>query len=180
MAAVTQTIDNYLGGVSNQPDDKKLPGQVTEALNPYPDPTFGLQKRPGLKYLKELTDGSSAFDNNDLDTAKWFYYNRDSDEKYIGCIVGASSSPYGQVHVWNTEDLVKCTVNYTGAAREYLSATAAADYDVLTVRDTTHITNKKKVVTTVAGAAHTDGQVGTVRIHLVEYSAPYKITINLL
>ena len=72
MAAVTQTIDNYLGGVSNQPDDKKMPGQVKEAINAYPDPTFGLQKRPGLKFLKELTDGSSAFDNNDLDTAKWF------------------------------------------------------------------------------------------------------------
>ena len=82
------------------------------------------------------------------------------------------------MHVWNTEDLVKCTVNYTGAARAYLTATEAADYDVLTVRDTTHITNKKKVITTVAGAAHTDNQVGTVRIHLVEYSAPYKITIN--
>ena len=178
MAAVTQTIDNYLGGVSNQPDDKKLPGQVTEAVNAYPDPTFGLQKRPGLKFLKELTDGSSAFDNNDLDTAKWFYYNRDSDEKYVGCIVGASDSPYGQIHVWNTEDLVKCTVNYGGAARAYLTATNAVDYDVLTVRDTTHITNKKKVITTVAGAAHTANQVGTVRIHLVEYSAPYKITIH--
>ena len=47
MAAVTQTIPNFLGGVSNQPDDKKLPGQVKEALNVYPDPTFGLQKRPG-------------------------------------------------------------------------------------------------------------------------------------
>ena len=86
MAAVTQTIPNFLGGVSNQPDDKKMPGQVKEALNVYPDPTFGLQKRPGLKFLKELTDGSSAFDNNDLDNAKWFYYNAGSDEKYIGCI----------------------------------------------------------------------------------------------
>ena len=72
MAAVTQTIPNFLGGVSNQPDDKKLPGQVKEALNVYPDPTFGLQKRPGLKFLKELTDGSSAFDQTDLDKAEEF------------------------------------------------------------------------------------------------------------
>ena len=51
MAAVTQTVPNFLGGVSNQPDDKKLPGQVKEALNAYPDPTFGLQKRPGFKFF---------------------------------------------------------------------------------------------------------------------------------
>ena len=178
MASVTQTIPNFLGGVSNQPDDKKLPGQVTEALNVYPDPTFGLQKRPGLKFLKELTDGSSAFDQTDLDNAKWFYYNAASDEKYIGCIVGASSSPYGQIHVWNTTDLVKCTVNYHSAARAYLSATNTTDYDVLTVRDTSIITNKQKVITTVAGDAFTAGTVGTVRMQLVEYSQKYTVTVN--
>ena len=48
MAAVTQRINNYLGGVSRQSDDKKLPGQVRECLNGYPDPTFGLTKRPGF------------------------------------------------------------------------------------------------------------------------------------
>ena len=63
MAAVTQTITNYLGGVSNQPDDKKLLGQVTQAKNAYPDPTFGLQKSPGFKYLLELT---LSFDINNI------------------------------------------------------------------------------------------------------------------
>ena len=178
MASVTQTIKSYLGGVSNQPDDKKLPGQVKEAVNAYPDPTFGLTKRPGFKFLAKLTDGSSDYDNTDLDNAKWFYYNRDADERYIGCIIGVAGSPYGQIHVWNTIDLVRCTVNYGGAAREYLTAVNAVDYDALTIRDTTIITNKQKTVTTVAGAAHTDGQVGTVRIHLTEYSAPYAVTLH--
>ena len=54
MAYVTQRVPNYLGGVSKQPDDKKFPGQVREALNAYPDPTYGLQKRPGLKFLTHL------------------------------------------------------------------------------------------------------------------------------
>jgi len=178
MASITQTIPNFLGGVSNQPDDKKLPGQVKEALNAYPDPTFGLQKRPGLKFLKELTDGSSAFDNNDLDTAKWFFYNRDSDEKYIGCVVGASSSPYGEIHIWNTTDLVKCTVNYHSAARAYLDAVNASDYDVLTIRDTSIITNKTKTITTVAGDSFTAGTTGTVKMQLVEYSQKYTVTVN--
>ena len=32
MPAVTQRVDNYLGGVSRQSDDKKLPGQVRDCL----------------------------------------------------------------------------------------------------------------------------------------------------
>ena len=114
MAAVTQTVPNFLGGVSNQPDDKKLPGQVKEALNAYPDPTFGLQKRPGFKFLAQLKEtGGAAWDNNDLDNGKWFYYNRDADERYIGCIVGSATTADAAVHVWNTIDLVKATINYT-------------------------------------------------------------------
>ena len=49
MPAVTQRVDDYLGGVSRQSDDKKLPGQVEECINGYPDPTFGLTKRPGFQ-----------------------------------------------------------------------------------------------------------------------------------
>ena len=33
MAAISQTINNVLGGVSQQPDPVKLPGQVKEAVN---------------------------------------------------------------------------------------------------------------------------------------------------
>ena len=51
MAAITQRVDNYLGGVSRQSDDKKLPGQVKECLDGYPDPTFGLTKRPGFQWI---------------------------------------------------------------------------------------------------------------------------------
>ena len=80
MAAVTQRVGNYLGGVSKQSDDKKLPNQVRECLNGYPDPTFGLTKRPGFKWITNLGTGTT-FDN-----ARWFYIHRDSNEKYIGCI----------------------------------------------------------------------------------------------
>ena len=41
MAAVTQRVNHYLGGVSKQSDSKKQPGQVTECINGNPDPTFG-------------------------------------------------------------------------------------------------------------------------------------------
>ena len=84
MAAITQRVSNYLGGVSKQSDDKKLPNQVIECLNGYPDPTFGLTKRPGFKWLANLGTGTT------YDNCKWFYIHRDNDERYIGCIKPAS------------------------------------------------------------------------------------------
>ena len=188
MASVTQTVPNFLGGVSNQPDDKKLPGQVKEALNAYPDPTFGLTKRPGFKFLAQLKEtGGSAWDNNDLDNGKWFYYNRDADERYVGCIVGNTASAYGEIHVWNAIDLTKCTVNYASNAREYLGkkftddvvgSDKATDYDFLTIRDTSIITNKNRVIKTLAAPSYTANTKATLRIHLVEYSAKYEVIIN--
>ena len=82
MPNVTQTIPSYLGGVSRQSDDKKLLGQVVDCINAYPDPTYGLTKRPGFKFIKGL-----GVQNTYLN-AKWFYIHRDGDEKYIACIKG--------------------------------------------------------------------------------------------
>ena len=279
MAAVTQTIPNFLGGVSNQPDDKKKPGQVAGAINAYPDPTFGLTKRPGFKFISELADGittgGSDYDATDLDNGKWFYYNRDTDEKYIGCIIGKSTSSYGEIHMWNTvlDDAVvatvdtivagtgysatastaylnttsdgsgtgltlritsvggsgnitgvavvdggkgyavdetitipggsgagrvdvatisngvfkKCHMTYGTDARNYLgkkdtadavASVNAEDYDFLTIRDTTIITNKNRVVTEQAiEEAFTAKKIATIRIHSVEYSSEYKISL---
>jgi hypothetical protein len=143
MAAVTQRVPNYLGGVSRQTDDKKLANQVTECLNGYPDPTFGLTKRPGFKWLANLGTGST------YDNAKWFYIHRDNDEKYIGCIKPASGGGTGDIDIWNAATGVACTVNYGSGAQAYLTGTRE-NYDVLTVQDTSIITNNLHTVTTLA------------------------------
>ena len=67
MPAITQQIPNFLGGVSRQTDDKKLANQLTECVNGYPDPTFGLLKRPGMKHIEVLkkADGT-PFNKSEL------------------------------------------------------------------------------------------------------------------
>ena len=134
MPAVTQRIDNYLGGVSRQADDKKKPGQVRECLNGYPDPTFGLTKRPGFKWISNLGTGTT------YDSSKWFYISRDADEKYIGCIKPALGGSTGDIDIWNATTGVACTVTYGTGAQAYLTG-ARTNYDVLTVQDTSIITN---------------------------------------
>tara|TARA_R100000458_G_C8277617_1_gene253214 strand:- start:3444 stop:5855 length:2412 start_codon:yes stop_codon:yes gene_type:complete len=168
MPNVTQTVSNYLGGVSKQPDTKKLPGQLTECINAYPDPTFGLTKRPGFKFIKEL-GASTAYTDG-----KWFYIHRDGDEKYVGVIKGTAIS------IWNATSGAVCTVTYDSSSNtSYLTGTKAKDYDILTVQDTTIITNKLKTVTAQAAPAFTANKVGTVRLKAVTANTDYSVSIKI-
>ena len=60
MSSITQTIGSYTGGISQQPDELKIPGQVSDALNVLPDVTQGLLKRPGGKFVASLSDNGTA------------------------------------------------------------------------------------------------------------------------
>jgi len=175
MAAVTQSIPTYLGGVSKQIDSKKKPGQVRECLNAYPDPTFGLMKRPGTKFIKTLTTSS-------LTDAKWFYIHRDGDEQYIGRI--SKGSP-GNIAIWNATSGAVCTVTYpTAGHQNYLqpasgsSDTPNTNYDILTVQDTTIVTNKTKVITTQTAPTYTANKKATIRLLKVRYGCRYDVKID--
>ena len=172
MAAVTQRIPNFLGGVSRQPDDKKIPGQVVESINAYPDVALGLTKRPGIQHITNLGTGTT------YDNSKWFYIHRDSDERYIGCITPASGGNPGGVNIWNAVSGVVCTVNYGTGAQAYLTGTKN-NYDVLTVQDTSIITNKTVTVATRSATTHTADLKATIILVDVAYSAQYKVVVTV-
>ena len=132
MAAVTQRITSYLGGVSKQSDDKKLPGQVRECYNGYPDPTFGLTKRPGFEHIVNLGSGTT------YDNGKWFYINRDDDEEYIGVIT------YESINIWNALTGTPCTVSYP-SGQVYLAG-SKDNFKLITIQDTTIVINNSVTV----------------------------------
>ena len=165
MAAVTQRISNYLGGVSKQSDDKMLPGQVRECYNGFPDATYGLTKRPGFKHIANLGTGST------YDDAKWFYINRDNDEIYIGCIKGSN------IYIWNALTGVACTVTYGTGAQAYLSGTKL-NYKLLTVQDTTIVINNNVTVTAQATPTVTSDAVGTIVLTNAAPDSKYYIEIQ--
>tara|TARA_R100000081_G_C4820121_1_gene179053 strand:- start:3932 stop:6436 length:2505 start_codon:yes stop_codon:yes gene_type:complete len=186
MAAVTQTIRNFLGGVSRQPDQKKLPGQLRECTNAYPDPTAGLTKRPGFKFLMNLNVASDIpYSTGQLDDNQWFYINRDEDEKYLGVLDQDSN---GSIRIINlvpdsNGNLVNCTITYSnngisGYDPKTYVTTNKDNLKVLTVQDTTIITNKSVTVAALAAPSSTTTNNATVRLTGVEYSANYKVEIN--
>ena len=75
MSTLTQRIPNFLGGISQQPATLKLPGQVTDATNVFPDYALGMLKRPGGKFVANLKNASTG--------GRWFSILRDEQEKYV-------------------------------------------------------------------------------------------------
>ena len=141
MATITQTISSYNGGISQQPDQLKAPGQLTKAQNVYPDVTLGLVKRPGSRLIKSLSDDSTA-SKNSVTNGKWFHYYRDENEQYIGQIARD-----GSVKMWGCDDGLPRTVTYNSTATEaalkaYLEHYNDSDLQTLTLNDYTYITNR--------------------------------------
>ncbi len=63
MSTISQHIPNFLNGISQQPDKKKVPTQLKDAINTYPDYALGMLKRPGGKFISNL------YDAEDISTA---------------------------------------------------------------------------------------------------------------
>ena len=88
MGSVTQKVPNYVLGISTQPDEKKVPGQVTDLVNGVPDVVNQLTKRPGSQLVKEITTTSNPYGDSKTyavstaANAKWFSIYTKSDEQY--------------------------------------------------------------------------------------------------
>ena len=144
MTSITQTIPSFTGGISQQPDELVLPGQVKELLNGIPDITDGLVKRPGSKYHTHFPSSSNA--------GTWFNYYRDENEgAYIGLV-----QRNGKVRIWHANDVYDSNGTKTDSAGDVaLSETSAIPYLVhsndqdlkfLTIADTTFVTNSTQEV----------------------------------
>ena len=96
MAAVSQVVPNYVQGISNQPDELKLPGQVRDLKNAWPDVTRGCMKRLGSKKIKMLGTGPEG---------KWFTIERGRGpaEQFLGKISYYEDEERPEVRIWNMD-----------------------------------------------------------------------------
>ena len=172
MASITQTIDNYTGGISQQPDEKKLPGQVVEAKNVLPDIVEGLLKRPGSRLIGSLSDGT----NNSQTNGRWFHYYRDEAEQYIGQI-----SRTGDINVWRCSDGQEMTVNYdsgtSAALTSYLTHTNDEDIQTLTLNDYTYFTNRTKTTAMAATIAPAKPKEAYIELKKIAYASQYGFNV---
>ena len=178
MASITQTIPQYSLGMSEQPDQLKFPGQVSEVTNAIPDITKGLFKRPGAKRIgtNALTSVQSG--------GSWFHYFRDETEgSYIGQVAAD-----GQIRVWRCSDGTLMTTAYgTGgqtAIQNYLATSTPENLQFLTINDTTFVTNRDTTNSnTLVGSTGTtdatpDAHFGFVELLRTENGRQYGLNVN--
>ncbi len=167
MAAITQKINSVNGGISQQPDELKIPGQVVSAKNVFPDVTHGLQKRAGSKLLGVL---------NSVTNGKWFSYYRDENEQYIGQI-----SRLGEVRMWRCSDGQQITVtpdsNVAAQLETYLTHTNDDDIQTLTLNDTTFINNRTVGTAMTSTTEPVQPHQAFVDLKQVKYASQYTLDI---
>ena len=139
MASITQTIPSFTGGISEQPDQLKFPGQVENVVNAIPDITRGLYKRPGAARV-----GTTPLANVQSG-GSWFHYHRDDEEgTYIGQVAAD-----GQLRMWKADgdnagaaqNIVYGTGGQT-AIQNYLATSNSENIQFLTINDTTFVSSR--------------------------------------
>jgi len=179
MANITQTIHSLTAGISQQPDEQKLPGQVKDMVNALPDVTQGLLKRPAGKFVSTLTGSTSD--------GKWFHYYRDENEQYIGQV-----ARNGTVKMWACTEVKfnGSVVHQAGAPvtvvdgignNTYLAHTGDEDIQTLTLNDFTYLTNRTVVteMDNVNGVAPVGDYQKEVFVELKQISYAKQYSMNV-
>tara|TARA_R100000781_G_scaffold12684_1_gene11134 strand:- start:8072 stop:12313 length:4242 start_codon:yes stop_codon:yes gene_type:complete len=166
MATVSQTIPNYYGGISEQPDELKIPGQVKSLKNVIPDITHGLLKRPGGKLIKGNMGSVTG-----AEKTKWFHYYRTEEEQYIGQIKLSD----GSVKMWCLSDVINTAgqVVYT-AGSEIEVVYEGCGYITVTNGGSGYTTAPTVTLTNTSGS---DGSGATATAE-IEYGKVTKVTVT--
>ena len=162
MSGITQQVPNYIFGISEQPDELKVPGQVKDLKNGLPDVTRGLQKRPGSKYVNTLAAETGA---------KWFHIYRDDNEQYIGQVTKT-----GEVKVWDVQTGTALTVS--GDQSSYLAFADSEDVQVLSINDFTFITNRTKVVSMAADKSPVKTNQAFISLKQIKPGTQYALDVS--
>ena len=176
MATVNQRIPNFLGGVSQQPDKIKFPGQLRVCNNAVPDITFGLEKRPPAELVKVLTNANPQ--------GQWFNIIRDGDEKFIFQISPSSVLATGQkpIRIWDLETGIEQSL--TNAANDslflYLTSSGSS-FTTTTIQDYTLISNVTQNVERSSNTTFTainNGEYGYARLDTIAYNTEYVLYLS--
>jgi hypothetical protein len=166
MATISQKIPNLIGGVSEQADAFKLAGQLRACTNYFPDPAFGLIKRPGLQAIGKLS-GAAA-------DGTWFMAVRDDQERYI-----MQFSKAGVLKIWDADTGIAKTVNTpAGSATTYATHTSSNDLDILQINDYYFVLNRKVKTAMAAATSPAAVNFAYVVVNAVGTDMVYRIVLN--
>lgn len=168
MTLTRDTVSNFIGGVSQQPDKLMFPNQSKELINYLLSPYEGLKDRPPTEYIAKLSNSLSQYPN--------VHFVIKEDEKYIVFLTGDASNP---VLVYDFAGNQK-TVTVDSECVTYLtSTTPLINLSLSTIGDYTFILNKK-ITTALTSDIYTNSYANAAIIFVKQgdFATDYKISVN--
>jgi len=173
MASITQQVGNYKSGISELPDELKVPGQVVDLKNAIPDITRGCIKRPGSDLIAAISPSTAGTGG------KWFPIYTEQDEQYIGQV-----ATNGVVNIWRCSDGALIPVDYANVAgtnlATYLIHTNPEDIQPLTINQTTFFANRTKTVAMKTDSANKTAALvneAFISLRTITYGKQYSLDI---
>lgn len=163
---VSQSIPNFLNGISQQTPTQRSVNQAEDQINFQNNIVDGLSKRPSLDYIATL-DASNVFPN----TTKVWSIQRDENNQYIVAFYN------GGVKVYDLEGNEKTVTIASGSS--YLTSTnPRRDFKLVNIADYTFIANKSKTVladTTTSAAKNEEFYINVVTTN---YGREYTVELT--
>lgn len=129
MTLVRDTVANFIGGVSQQPDKLMYPNQSKELINYYPSPSIGLKDRPPTEHIARLMDK--------LNVHPLAHTIFKEDEEYEVIIDGK-----GNIKVFDLKGNEKTVAIDEGCASYITTNSPLKDLYMITIADYTFVLNK--------------------------------------
>jgi len=131
---VSQSIPNFLNGISQQTPTQRGINQAEEQVNLQNNIVDGLSKRPAFEYIDTI-DATNVFPN----TVKFWSIQRDKDNQFVVIFYN------GGVKVYDLDGNEKPVTIASGAS--YLTSTnPKSDFKLVNIADYTFVANKQTTV----------------------------------
>jgi len=166
MPVVSQSIPNFLNGISQQTPTQRGINQGTEQINLQSDIVKGLSKRPPLEFIATL-DGTNVYPN----TVKTWTIQRDENNKYI-CVFYN-----GGVKVFDLAGVEK-TVTFPDGASYLTSTNPKEDFKMVNIADFTFVANKSIVPAANASSSAAKVEEFYINFLVTNFGREYQIKLT--
>ena len=163
---VSQSIPNFLNGISQQTPTQRGINQAEEQLNLQNNIVDGLSKRPAFEYIDTI-DATNVFPN----TVKFWSIQRDKDNQFVVIFYN------GGVKVYDLDGNEKPVTIASGSS--YLTSTnPKADFKLVNIADYTFVANKQTTVLADTNTSAAKIEEFYINVVTSNYGREYAVTVR--
>ncbi|AXN54101.1 tail tubular protein B [Pelagibacter phage HTVC109P] len=166
MAVVSQSIPNFINGISQQTPTQRGINQGTDQINLQNNIVDGLSKRPSLEYVATL-DSTNVFPNK----TKIWNIQRDESNQYMCAFYN------GGIKVYDLAGNSKTVTIASGSS--YLTSTnPREDFKLVNIADYTFLVNKSITPTADSNTSAAKQEEFLIYVKATNYGREYTVTLT--